>query len=68
MTEPLVSLREAAEMLGGLTQDAARKALQRAGITVQHGYPREAVERLARPDGRPGRGRRTDLQRVSPTS
>lgn len=45
--------------------EAARRAavLQRAGITVQHGYPREAVERLARPDGRPGRGRRTDLQR-----
>lgn len=30
---------------------------------VRHGYPREAVERLAQPDGRPGRGRRTDLER-----
>lgn len=55
---PVVSLRDAAEVLGISTR-AAESALRSHG--VRSGYPLAAVEWLR--DNRPGRGARTDLNR-----
>lgn len=55
---PVVSLRDAAELLGISTR-AAESALRNHGI--RSGYPLAAVEWLR--DNRPGRGARTDLNR-----
>lgn len=55
---PVVSLRDAAEVLG-ISIRAAESALRNHGI--RSGYPLAAVEWLR--DNRPGRGARTDLHR-----
>lgn len=69
MTEPLMSLAEAAAHLSKgrtkpLSPDAARKFLNRYGITEKRGYDRAAVLAL-KPAGQ---GRRTDLQQALDTA
>jgi hypothetical protein len=51
--------REEVAALLGISPEAVRSTLRRAGIREQRGYPRDQVVALKRP----GRGRRTDLQR-----
>lgn len=56
MTE-LMGRDEIAALLG-IAPNSVRDTLRRYGITERRGYPRAAVEALAQPGARPGRGGR----------
>jgi hypothetical protein len=58
MQEPVMTLAEVAEYLGGIKPESASRLLRRHGIKARRGYLRSEVEAIQK---RPGR--RTDLEK-----